>query len=217
MNQRQELFRSIYSQALWGSVEGRGSSGLGSHAPHLVEPYISALRHLIFSRNLAQANVVDLGCGDFNVGRRIAPFTGRYQGLDIVPEVIARNQTLHAGERVSFAVCDIVNAELPAGDLCLVRQVMQHLSNADVAAVLAKLQQYPLVVITEHQPVERLLQQPNRDIDSGAGIRLALGSGLYLDQPPFNLPARQLQRILSVPVDPRSEAAGVLNTFIYEP
>jgi hypothetical protein len=67
-----------------------------------------------------------------------------------------------------------------------VRQVLQHLSNADITAVLERLQRcYKAAIITEAQPTQ--LTTPNVDIVSGNETRLPLGSGVYIDHPPHNL------------------------------
>jgi hypothetical protein len=47
----------------------------------------------------------------------------------------------------------VANA-LPDGDVCLIRQVFQHLSNAEVNEVLRKLNKFKKVYITEGYPVE---------------------------------------------------------------
>src|SRR5262249_41309949 len=78
-------------------------------------------------------------------------------------------------------------------DLCLVRQVLQHLSNHQIGAVLRKLQQYPLVMITEHYPApDAAAIVPNKDKAAGADTRITDGSAVFLDRPPFNLAIVQL-------------------------
>ena len=45
--------------------------------------------HLLRRERFRGGAFVDLGCGDFRVGRRIAPLAGRYVGCDVVGSLIA--------------------------------------------------------------------------------------------------------------------------------
>src|SRR5690606_6276338 len=98
--------------------------------------------------------VVDLGCGDFSIGRRLLAGAGNitYIGCDIVPELIQAHSAHVNDPRARFQELDIVGNDLPEGDVCLVREVLQHLSNADVSRVLKKLAQYEEVLVTEARP-----------------------------------------------------------------
>ena len=73
--------------------------------------------------------------------------------MRFVPGLAARNAAQFANERIEFRQLDVVTDPLPEGDLCIVRQVFQHLSNRDVATVLRKAKQYPLLVVTDEQVV----------------------------------------------------------------
>jgi SAM-dependent methyltransferase len=146
--------------------------------------------------------VVDLGCGDFSVGHALveqAPHIS-YVGCDIVPDLIAHHAKQHAGDRVQFQEIDIVADALPQGDVCLIRQVLQHLSNDDIKQLLAKLKQYPVVFVSESQP--RIIKGPvNPDKPVGSGVRfdwrVGVGRGVELDQPPFGLVTREILRVAS--------------------
>jgi SAM-dependent methyltransferase len=134
--------------------------------------------------------IVDLGCGDFEVARallqRLPGFT--YIGCDIVPELIAYNQRTNAGPGITFRQLDIVSDPLPEGDVCLVRQVLQHLSNADISVFLRKVN-HPLVYVTEGHPAVRV-GPFNPDKTVGHEVRFdwttGKGRGVELDKPPFN-------------------------------
>ena len=71
-----------------------------------------------------------------------------YTGIDIVESVIAHNRQLYGGDNVQFFVRDIIEDELPAADLCLIREVFQHLSNAQIQRVLPKLRAYRYAIVT---------------------------------------------------------------------
>src|SRR5262245_37173458 len=69
----EQIFSEIYESNAWGGKSGTYSSGSGSHE-QLNDFYIDLVRSLIESERVTR--VVDLGCGDFRVGRRIAGHGG---------------------------------------------------------------------------------------------------------------------------------------------
>ena len=179
-----QIFSEIYRQRYWGKEGPDGfSSGDGSHAAPIVVPYVEAVA--AFLASLGKPSVVDLGCGDFNVGRQLRPNAGTYIACDIVPDLIERNKARFADLDVDFRCIDIVTEPLPSGRVMMVRQVLQHLGNAEVAAVVAKLQAFDYAIVTEHVPSVGFV--PNVDKPTGPGTRTALGSGLDLTMPPFSL------------------------------
>jgi len=114
-----------------------------------------------------------------------------------------------AGTACGGQVVDIASDPLPPGDVVLIRQVLQHLSNADIAAALAKISAYEYAVITEHVPAAGPFK-PNIDKPSGAEIRLSLQSGIVLTEPPFSLRPVSQDVLCEVPA-----FAGVIRTVAY--
>ena len=102
--------------------------------------------------------------------------------------LIAHNQAQYGTANTSFQCLDIVADELPPAELCLIRQVLQHLSNAEILHVLDKIKTYRYVLITEHYPAPSVRPRPNVDKPHGSDIRIYDDSAVYLDQPPFNVP-----------------------------
>jgi hypothetical protein len=144
--------------------------------------------------------VVDLGCGDFELGRQLVARaqSANYIGCDIVPELVENLSTRYANERVRFKCLDIVADELPDGDVCLIRQVLQHLSNAEIMKVLRKLHKFRRVYITEGYPVEVSgLANPDKltSHDIRFDLRTGRGRGVELDKEPYCVPARELFRV----------------------
>ncbi len=210
------VFTEIYDKGLWG---GRDSlySGEGSRG-HAAERYVATVRQFI--RANAIASVVDLGCGDFVIGSRIADVCDHYTGVDIVKRAVDENMRRHASERVRFLQRNIIEGALPDADLCLIRQVLQHLSNAQIQRILGKLAKYRFVIVTEHYPGAAEFKAPNLDKAHGAGTRVTRGSAVCLDQPPFNV--RSLELLLDVPGSAAGEqpqgddphARGSIRTFL---
>jgi SAM-dependent methyltransferase len=204
------IFGDIYANRRWGGSRAQQldfCSGLGSF-PENSTQYEDAVIRFIRDNNIA--SLTDIGCGDFQVSQRILGKVGRkirYTGVDVVPALIERNNRLFANEHVSFVLADVTSDPLPAADLILAREVLQHLSNDSIRIALDKFKTYPFALITNgvaNNPVRK-----NIDILPGASTRASLGSGLWLESPPFNFPCTVL---LSMP---HAGGGAALRTVVY--
>jgi SAM-dependent methyltransferase len=215
----EQVFTEIYAANKWGGAAGEFCSGDGSTDEQVVAAYVSMVADEAVREGFAGMAFVDLGCGDFRVGRQLLPFCSSYTGVDIVKPLIARNQETYGNANVRFTHLDVVQDEPPAGDVCFVRQVLQHLSNRQIAAVLGKLRRYRWVFITEHYPTDNGSIRPNLDKVHGGDVRVYENSGVYLSAPPFDIPESQLRAVLEVPGAGTGNGAdrGVLRTFLYRP
>jgi hypothetical protein len=84
--------------------------------------------------------LLDAPCGDFNWMKEV-PLAGiDYIGVDVVPELIAANQTRYGRPGRAFQCLDITADFLPRADLILCRDALVHLSLADVRKALASFQ-----------------------------------------------------------------------------
>lgn len=200
----------VYQKNLWGGRNTDFYSGSGSHHPELVDTYIEAAGS--FLRSFDDPPVVcDLGCGDFNVGKKLVRHTKKYVAIDIVADLIERNRKKFKAGHLEFHCLDIAEDNWPSGDCVLLRQVLQHLSNAEVQRIVGKLYDYKYIILTEHVPEGDFI--PNKDIISGQGTRLKKRSGVYLLAPPFNLQVKKVEQWLAVPA---KEWGGVVVTTLYE-
>jgi len=183
-----ETFSRIYKTKTWGDGGGPFYSGAGSHGPASEHYCASVIR---FIREHQVRSLVDLGCGDFSVGSRIVEATGvRYIGIDVVPELIEHLKNTVDNPLVGFLQADITCDPLPPADLCLIRQVLQHLSNQEIAKVLANLGGFANVLISEGVPDRP--KTVNRDKQHGPDVRGLYGSGVFVEEPPFSMPAEEL-------------------------
>jgi SAM-dependent methyltransferase len=199
---RRKTFQTIYRDKLWGTdANARFFSGHVSDSEP-VSVYVDAMTTTISTelKDLRKTpTIVDLGCGDFSVGERLLgqlPAV-QYVGCDLVPELIEHHRGRYGSDRIQFQTLDMVSQELPDGDICLVRQVFQHLSNRDIACVLPKLRKYRAVFVTEAQP---LLREGSANPEKPAYAdmrfdgRTGCGRGVELDQPPWNLTIKEVCR-----------------------
>jgi SAM-dependent methyltransferase len=181
---RQEVFTYIYERGVWGrSGEAKFYSGPGSDDA-VTAPYVAAIRRFIETH--AIRSVIDLGCGDFRVGSQLVLPHLSYHGIDIVAKVIDHNVRTYGSPNVRFSCLDAVSSDLPSGDLCLVREVFQHLSNEEIGKVLARCRKFPFVIVTEKVAAPGSFGAPNVDITHGPNTRADTGSGVILDAPPFS-------------------------------
>jgi len=185
-----EIFGEIYRDGLWGGPEGQFYSGEGSDDA-VTADYIAIVRKYIDDHDIR--SIVDLGCGDFRVGRQLQRPGLSYVGVDLVPQMIESHQRQFGSDTVRFMVGNIIEDDLPDGQLYLVRQVLQHLSNEQVGQALDKLRDKPHVLIAEHHPAPSRFKEYNRDKPPGQGIRVPFGSGVYPDQPPFAFPCTVME------------------------
>lgn len=166
------VFGHIYEQDHWD-----GGSGVGS-APDATEPYRSVLARMLPSTDIR--SVVDVGCGDWQLGSLVDWSAVDYLGLDVVPAVVDRNKARFAGPKVRF---DLVDARLetpPGADLLLAKDVLQHWSNADVDAFLrTNLRRYRYCLITND------IASTHWDGDVNHDVLLGEWRTLDLEAPPF--------------------------------
>lgn len=215
----EEVFAEIYEMNRWGGSKGELCSGSGTADEQIVSSYVAMISEKASLEGFKGSTFVDLGCGDFRVGKQLLPLCASYIGVDVVKSVIRRNQEKFGNVTTHFMHLDILKSELPDGDVCFIRQVLQHLSNQQVIAVLEKLKKYRWVFVTEHYPTDNDSIKPNTDKVHGADIRLYNNSGVYFSEAPFELPSRLLKLVLEVPGVGmgRGYDQGVIRTFLYRP
>ncbi len=199
-----ESFERVYAEGWWGQNDDF-DSGDGSDVAR-TDLYVTVIREFIEKRNIR--SVIDLGCGDFRVGQRIVSPGMEYVGIDVVQALVNRNNKRFGAPQILFEQRDLIKDVLPKGELALLRQVLQHLSNAQIEIVLRNASHYPYLIVTEHLPVGDDVI-PNVDKPHGPDIRMPERSGVFLESPPFS---RNGVTLLEVPY----AANQVLRTTLLE-
>ena len=198
-----EVFSDIYANGRWyrpPNPEERFGSGRGSHDEEVIVPYINTLIPLLTNNNIR--NIVDLGCGDFWIMRHVlgalsdAGYNFFYTGIDVVEDLINYNAARFRHPNIKFICMDAAEEEsLPDGELLIIRQVLQHLSNADIKKILSKTTNFKFVLITE-SIYDEPDAVPNIDKQADNQTRVHLKSGVYLEHAPFNF--KNLVHLLKV-------------------
>jgi hypothetical protein len=170
----QSTFAPFYAENRWGdseSVSGPGSS---------LERTAKLRRELpILLEELGARTLLDAPCGDFNWMKHTPLNLDQYIGVDIIPELIARNQSLYAAEQTRFAVLDLTRDELPRVDVILCRDCFIHFSNRDIVAAIRNFKRSrSTYLLTNSYPGWRR----NKNIRTGDFRHLNLLSA------PFNFP-----------------------------
>jgi hypothetical protein len=214
LHSNREIFTNVYKNKLWGESSPENESpfysGPGSSDPQIVDPYVDAVKRFFLSFP-TKKKAVDLGCGDFRVGSRIFDAFDSYIACDVVPELVHFNRQYWQHLPAEFRVVDLVKDEIPTGDVLILRQVLQHLSNDDIYKFTQLIpQDFSYLLLTEHLPSESDFVA-NRDKASGTDIRLGSGSGVVLTQPPFSIKFKSETTLLSVP-----QFGGSIVTTLYE-
>ena len=208
----QEVFSDVYANHRWGDGGELFYSGPGSHTEAVIRPYISLLVNLISDNPIHV--ITEIGCGDFWIMREVIKQCDArnlgvaYHGIDIVLPLIQYNMEKFGNESCHFLCMDACNKEtsLPKGDLLIVRQVLQHLSNEMIQIILTKAKAFRFVLVTEHIYDESDAVY-NLDKPTNGAIRLYKKSGVYLEKKPYDY--RNIVHLLSV-----KEKCGVIRTSL---
>jgi SAM-dependent methyltransferase len=119
MAAHKEIFTSIYANNTWNSSESR--SGPGST--------VDATRNLVSQlpdlfKEYKIKSILDIPCGDFNWMSQVPMESIDYVGIDIVRDLIIRNQNKYPDKK--FLCLDLLLDNLPQADLVICRDCLGH-------------------------------------------------------------------------------------------
>ena len=168
------IFTDIYQREYWGSNEAadyRGSSGSGSSVHYNQDTYVPWLRGFLQENHIT--SVVDIGCGDFRCGPLI--YDGldiAYHGFDVYAPLVNSLSKRYSKYTFTTADCFKERHTLPTADLCILKDVLQHWSTAEIYTFLddvigAKKFRYILVCNCAQQ------KKDNKDIKTGKQRQLS--------------------------------------------
>ena len=190
-----EIFTKIYDEKIWNKESTLTyNSGPGSHEHQIIKPYVSKVINFL-NKNIG-LTVIDLGCGDFNIGSKIFKHAKKYIAIDVVTALIERNKKIFISKNLTFISIDATIENIPNGDLILIKEVFQHITNKDIKAILKKTLNFKYIIVTESQPLNRF--KPNIDKLKGHTCRTDLNSGIVLDKAPFNLKYKEKIELMRI-------------------
>ncbi len=171
---RRHIFERIYDQNLWGDPESASGGGSGTAATDAIRRELPALFEQYGIRSL-----LDAPCGDFHWMKHLAGSLERYVGVDIVRDLVDRNERLYATDRIRFLCADIVADRLPSADAVLCRDCFIHLPTKLIRSALANFRA---------SGIRYLLLTNDRDVESYHDIPIGSFRRVNFERPPFSFP-----------------------------
>lgn len=171
----QEIFTAIYQSNYWGSDES--ASGGGSHVA-TTETIRKSLRNLF--EKLSIKTILDAACGDFNWMRLLNLENKQYIGIDIVKDIIEKNNRLYGSESKLFFCKDISVDALPQADVIICRDCLAHLSIKKIKEVIQNFKKSGSTYLLATTHIQTIL-----NLDNKVGLTFPYN----LQLPPFNFPA----------------------------
>lgn len=171
----EKKFSKVYKENLFKGEKSR--SGEGSD---LVQTAVirSAIPELLQEYNIK--TMVDAPCGDWFWMREVDLGKIQYTGIDIVPDLIQKNNNEFSSDNVSFKHKNIAQEIVPQTDVILCRDCLVHLSFADAVEVIKNFKKSGSIYLLTTTFTER-----NKNEDLGSGFWRVLN----MQQAPFNFPA----------------------------
>lgn len=170
----QERFELIYNENFWESEESR--SGIGSEIENTKE-VLKALEHFI--KEFKTKSIIDIPCGDYNWMSSMDMRNLKYQGHDIVKQLITDNKKKFKNSNISFFHSDITNSKLGKADLMLVRDCLVHFSFEDIKKSIFRIKQ---------SRSKYLMTTSFVNVDKNMDIYSADWRPINLEKDPFNFP-----------------------------
>lgn len=171
-----DIFTNIYENNIWGndsSIDNlyKGTSGGGSEINNCRQ-YIDFVREFIIKNKINK--VIDLGCGDWQASYLIYEKLDNiyYYGYDAYEKLIISHENKYPD--YSFIHLDFVDQKekIESGDLCILKDVLQHLSNISIDTLLnylIKEKKFKYILITN----DGNQKSNNIDINNGEYRRLS--------------------------------------------
>jgi len=139
-------FDRIYKDKLWGSgAPGSPLSGAGSNPDNAIT-YVNFVRSTISRLNIR--SVLDVGHGDWEMWRDYQFDNTSYIGVDVADGISDFNNKKYGNSNRKFVKVSI-GENLPNAELLLCKDVLQHLSNQDIKALLKQKSSFEYLIFCD--------------------------------------------------------------------
>lgn len=170
-------FTPFYTENRWGDAESVSGPGSTLTRTSKLRQELPPLLQEIGARTL-----LDAPCGDFNWMKDTELGVAEYVGVDVIPELVERNQRLYGNERRRFVLRDLTRDKLPRVDVILCRDCLIHFSDRHIAAALRNFKRSgSTYLLTNTYP----LWTQNEDIRTGEFRHLNLLLAPFSFPPPI--------------------------------
>ncbi len=171
---RAERFQHIFNENRWGNTESVSGEGSNLERTKIVRARLPALLQRLGVRSL-----LDAPCGDFYWMKEVDLEGVEYIGVDIVRDIIDRDNEWYAAAGRRFVLGDLVSDVLPKTDLILCRDCLVHLPYAETRKAIGNFQKSGAMwLLTTTFTGAR----ENRDIEIGDW------RPINLERPPYSFP-----------------------------
>lgn len=173
----EDIFTDIYKNNSWNGTES--ISGQGSD---LAETQILLAKLPDFLNRHKINTMIDLPCGDFNWMQHLEYEFDHYTGIDIVGDIIAKNNHHYATDWRSFEKKDCLKDNIGSADLLFCRDLLIHFSHEDVLTFLKNVARTDITyLLTTH-----FIGEKNRDIVTGQWRPINLTAAPYMLPDPID-------------------------------
>ena len=170
----ESTFAPFYAENRWGDAQSRSGPGSNLTRTAKLRNELPVLLQEIRARTL-----LDAPCGDFNWMKDTKLDLVLYFGVDVIPDLIARNRKLYGDVRTQFVLLDLTRDWLPDADVILCRDCFIHFSYRHIALAIKNFKQTRSTYLLTNTYTE---WRQNENIRTGDFRYLSLLS------PPFNFP-----------------------------
>jgi hypothetical protein len=139
----EEVFSKIYTDGYWG-INETPKSGSGS-IPAAAAPYVDLVARFIRERKIS--TVLDIGHGDWCMWEGYKFEDVSYIGIDVFSDATEFLRNQYGNKSRQFLTINAVTEELPEMQICLIKDVLQHLPNDDIIGILSKLEKFDYLII----------------------------------------------------------------------
>ena len=166
-------FTEIYEKNLFNGVDSISGQGSDMFQTRIISIEIPKLLN-----KLNVKTFLDAPCGDFFWMQHVDLSGIDYVGLDIVDELVAKNNKQFGNDSRKFVCKNIVSDLLPDGELIMIRDCWVHLSNDNLLASVDNL---------KRSNIKYLLTTSFPNVKSNPDLT-GIWRPLNLTLPPFNFP-----------------------------
>ena len=185
---KNKKFQYIYKSKYWQDIKDGSVSGAGSNQIS-TEKVRKELMDFISQNKIS--SIIDIPCGDWQWMSMLDLSNINYIGYDVVEDLIISNIKNYKSTNVNFEVKNLINDKLPKSDLIIVRDMLNHLNDADINKCITNLynSDFRYVGITNFlitNNANNILGDKLRLGDRWRPLNLSL-TPFYLSTPSFNL------------------------------
>ncbi len=172
---RSQVFNYIYQSNHWKETESCSGPGSTLEATKSLRTMLPAMTTLLNIHT-----ILDAGCGDFNWMKELNLDLDLYIGVDIVADLIDRNQARYGNEQRCFLCLDITRDHLPKVEAVLCRDCLIHLSYNEIMQTIRNFKQSGITYL--------FTSNFTRIIANDCDIRTGDYRPINLQKEPFNFP-----------------------------